>query len=354
MTNGQAQNKLGQLFVDIGVGGLGQTLKALNSVSATFLLTKNAAVQAVKPFVDMGVQAANSAVGIGKMATALGTTAINAQKLSYYLKQYKSEGLEGDIAKIQKMYADYEQRVGGIPLQYAYALRRIGLDWQDYNGGFEDTLKLIQDIKNSEKFKSFSDTEQLSILGQLGLSGQWKYLFEKADFDLNQVLAVTDETIQKQIEASEAMEHLKNSIDQLRQKVVEKILDSGALTKFERVVDKLDYYLEKPQEFKKDVKTKTKEAAVQAFDFASMVSPLGPTLLGKKAVESGMFANKGGDVRDILPGNIFRSNNKIILNTQVYNKGNENNQFELLEVINDDPSLNAIEQNNAINAYGKQ
>ncbi|MBQ2285319.1 MAG: hypothetical protein II244_06610, partial [Clostridia bacterium] len=73
---GQAQNNLGQLFVDIGVGGLGQTLKALNSVSASFLLTKNAATQAIKPFIDMGKQAANSAVGIGKMAAALGTTTL--------------------------------------------------------------------------------------------------------------------------------------------------------------------------------------------------------------------------------------------------------------------------------------
>ena len=39
MTNSTAQNKLGELFVDIGVGGLGKTLKALNSVSASFLLT---------------------------------------------------------------------------------------------------------------------------------------------------------------------------------------------------------------------------------------------------------------------------------------------------------------------------
>ena len=38
-----ASHELGNLFVDIGSSGLGSLLKGLNSLSATFMLTKNAA-----------------------------------------------------------------------------------------------------------------------------------------------------------------------------------------------------------------------------------------------------------------------------------------------------------------------
>ncbi len=216
MTKGQAQNQLGQLFVDIGVGGLGQTLKALNSVSASFLLTKNAATQALKPFVDMGKQAANSAVGIGKMAAALGTTTLNAQKLQYYLKTYQAEGLEGDVASLQNMFTKMRAGLGGMSGEMATSWNMIGLkkNWSDYSGSFEDTLQFIQDVKNALKSSGMTEQEKVMHLQNLGL-GQWKYLFEKDDFDLNQSLNISDETIRKLQEASEETNKIKNELDEL-------------------------------------------------------------------------------------------------------------------------------------------
>ncbi len=79
--SGAAQNKLGELFVDIGVGGLGKTLKALNSVSASFLLTKNAATQAVKPIIDVGKRTMGMAVDVGKLGSTLGLAYKDAYKL---------------------------------------------------------------------------------------------------------------------------------------------------------------------------------------------------------------------------------------------------------------------------------
>lgn len=295
---GQAQNKLGKLFVDIGVGGLGQTLKALNSVSARFLLTKNAATQAIKPFVDMGMQAANSAVGVGKMASALATTKLNAQKLRYFLKEKGVEGLEGDIARIQKMYGDYAQRVGGISTQYAYALERVGLHWQNYNGDFKSTLKLIQDIQKSEKFKGFSDVEQLSLLNQMGLSSEWKYLFERADFDLNQVLAISDDQIEKEIDLAESIKKLQNSTDQLKQKVVSIFIEKGLIEKLDSLIDKLDRYIKSPKDFKND----TINAAKNPVNYVKALPAVSiGTYLGNKIIENWQPGNKTIANGNLLP-----------------------------------------------------
>ena len=222
---GKATNQLGQLFVDIGVGGLGQTLKALNSVSATFLLTKNAATQAIKPFIDMGKEAANSAVGIGKMAAALGTTTLNAQKLQYYLKQYKSEGLESDVASIQQLFTKMQAGLGGMSGQMATSWNMIGLkkNWTDYDGSFESTLQFIQDVKNALKTSGLSEQEKVMHLQNLGLSN-WKYLFEKEDFDINKSLSISDSTIKTLQEASESVNEIQNNLDQIK-----KNLTTGAL-----------------------------------------------------------------------------------------------------------------------------
>ena len=214
---GQATNQLGQLFVDIGVGGLGQTLKALNSVSATFLLTKNAATQALTPIINIGKEAANSAVGLGKMAAALGTTTINAQKLQYYLKQYKSEGLEGDVASLQQLFTRAQKGLGGFSGEFSTSWQMIGLkkNWTEYNGTFEDTLQFIQDVKDALKTSGLSENEKVMHLQNLGL-GNWKYLFEKEDFDINKALSISDETIANLQEVSEETNKLNNEIDQLK------------------------------------------------------------------------------------------------------------------------------------------
>lgn len=234
---GKATNQLGQLFVDIGVGGLGQTLKALNSVSATFLLTKNAATQAIKPFVDMGVQAANSAVGIGKMAAALGTTTLNAQKLQYYLKQYKSEGLEGDVASLQQMFTKMRAGLGGMSGEMATSWNMIGLkkNWSDYSGSFEDTLQFIQDVKDALKTSGLSEQEKVMHLQNLGL-GNWKYLFEKEDFDINKSLSLPDDTFKKLQKASEQTEEIKNNVDQIKKNLTTKVLEHGGNALLENLV----------------------------------------------------------------------------------------------------------------------
>lgn len=232
---GAAQNKLGELFVDIGVGGVGKTLKSLNSISASFLLTKNAAMQAIKPFINIGKEAMNSAVGIGKMAAALGTTTINAQKLQYYLNKYDSEGLEGSVASLQNTFTRLKAGYGGLDGQMAMSMGQLGLDWQKYSGSFEDTLQFIQDVKDKLKQGGFSENEKLMHLQNLGLQ-EWKYLFEKNDFDINESLRISDETFKNLQETSESINELKNNVDQLKKNVVSNITQHGGKQLIENLV----------------------------------------------------------------------------------------------------------------------
>ena len=48
-----AKSEVGQLFLDFGATGLGKLVKGLNSLSASFLLAKNGAEQALKPIISM-------------------------------------------------------------------------------------------------------------------------------------------------------------------------------------------------------------------------------------------------------------------------------------------------------------
>lgn len=225
---GAAQNKLGELFVDIGVGGVGKAIKSLNSISASFLLTKNAAMQAIKPFVNIGKEAMSSAVGIGKMAAALGTTVLNAQRLQYYLKTYDSQGLEGSVASLQNIFTRLKAGYGGLDGQMAMSMGVLGLDWQKYSGSFEDTLQFIQDVKDRFKQGGFSENEKLMHLQNLGLQ-DWKYLFEKEDFNINDSLRINEETIRSLQQSAEATNEMKNNVDQLGKNISNFYVTHGTL-----------------------------------------------------------------------------------------------------------------------------
>lgn len=202
---GQAQNQLGQLFVDIGVGGLGQTLKALNSVSASFLLTKNAATQAIKPFIDMGVQATNGAVGIAKMGAALGTTLLEAQKLSWYLRQNNlSESLAGDLGSLSQMFTRIQKGRGGLNQQMSITMGELGLNWQNYDGSAESMFQFVKDVQQKIKERNIPANIAKMYLQDLGLgNAEWFYALQKGDFDLSKSKYLDDAKMKALIEAKE-------------------------------------------------------------------------------------------------------------------------------------------------------
>lgn len=143
---GNAQNKLGELFVDIGVGGLGKTLKSLNSVSASFLLTKNAATQLVKPIVNMTHKFGQNAMGLEKMKLTFGTTIEQAQRMQAAFKKLGMEELGSDIQKISDLLTakDYQ----GLGENFMAAMSKMQIDISEYNGSLESTLELFDKISD--------------------------------------------------------------------------------------------------------------------------------------------------------------------------------------------------------------
>lgn len=176
----QAQkNGLGELFVDIGVHGLGTTLKSLNSVAASFLLGKNAANQFVQTISQPFKQAGNSAVEIGKMSTALSTTREEYQKLVQYIKNNGlDESLIGDIAKLQQAFKDAPFK--NLPQEMMWGLQRLGIEPQKYvneQGTFQSILKLIDEMDAKSKNLSLENRNQ--ILRWMGMSSDWGYLWDE-------------------------------------------------------------------------------------------------------------------------------------------------------------------------------
>ena len=308
---GNAQNNLGRLFVDIGVGGVGKALKQLNSISASFLLTKNAAVQAIKPFINIGKEAMNSAVGIGKMAAALSTSSINALKLQQHLKKYGSEGLESDVASLQRTFTQLKAGYGTLNGQMAMSMGQLGLDWQKYNGTFEDTLQYIQDVKDALKTSGMSRNEQIMHLQNLGLGG-WQYLFEKPDFNIKEALSISDKEIENLIKASEYTEEIKNRIDNL-----EKSVSSGVLTKTINTLTDIEASSKGDAQASARNKARAGKAAISTLDWLSLPAQMQNFMLGGKVRTPKLFQEGVQQVKNLFnPLEVIPETDEIYKNSQ--------------------------------------
>ena len=217
----QAKNELGQLFVDIGINGLGKTLKGLNSVAATFLLGKNAANQFVKSVAQPFKEAGNAAVSIGKMSNALATSSMEYQKLAMYLKKYNlSEDLLGDVSKLEQTFYDLSQGFTNLQGSLAVGLSQAGLNAKDYKGTFEDTIRLIDDLQRATA--GMTKDKRNQILRQIGLSSDWGYLWSKGG-RATDYLTISDDAIARNQSLAEAMSNLKNTMDNLWQETLSRM-----------------------------------------------------------------------------------------------------------------------------------
>ena len=205
----EAKNELGKLFVDIGINGAGKVLKSLNSVAATFLLGKNAANQFVQtmaqPFKDMG----NNAVGLNKAAKALGATTREYQRLYYYLKQFKSEDLMGDIQKVMEAIQDFNGTGGTVPQGWAWVQGNLkgGAQelFEDLTPDLQGALKFINRLK--EGISDMDDNMKAWNLREAGLSSGFLHLWERG-INPGNFITFSDEELDAQLKLQEAMERL--------------------------------------------------------------------------------------------------------------------------------------------------
>lgn len=220
---GGAQNKLGELFVELGSKGAPTLLKQLNSVSASFLLGKNAANQFVQTLSQPFKEAGKGAVEIGKMSTALGLTFKEYMRLHLYLKSHNlSDSLISDMSATADMLTKVSLGIGGISGEFAYAMHRMGLSWTDYDGSFKSMIQLTKDV---QKATEGMDTAQKRIMLQsVGLSSpEWQYAFERGDFNFDDYKTITDEQVNELIKTQETMANLGAEFEQLKMHLINKL-----------------------------------------------------------------------------------------------------------------------------------
>lgn len=184
MAEAQAQNKLGELFVDLGVGGLGKTLKALNSVSASFLLTKNAATQALSPIVNMSKQGANLVTAFDKINAVTGISIDKLQKMRNWAKlnNVSFEGFEASLENVQQSLMDIRLGKG---LNKGYQL--LGIEaWQLDPKNPLKALDLIQ-----SKLKQVDEVTGAAALRELGMNKDLLYTFKQANLPISQAIDQT-------------------------------------------------------------------------------------------------------------------------------------------------------------------
>lgn len=219
---GTAKNKMGELFVDIGSTGLGTLIKGLNTLSASFMLAKNGAKQMSDMIIKPAKEAGNAAVEIGKVANALGTSNKEVQKMQMYFKSKNaSESLLNDLANLKQIIYDVHTGMGQLPEGMSVALNRTGHNIMEYSGTFESTLKLLDDIRNATKGMNAEARNQ--IFRQMGMSSEWGYLWDRGDFNLRDAALISDEAIEKNIQAAEAMAKLAATTESLKIELIGKI-----------------------------------------------------------------------------------------------------------------------------------
>lgn len=250
-----AKNQLGQLFIDFGTKGFPTLLKSLNTVSAQFLLGKNAANQFVQSLTKPFKEAGSSAVEIGKMSNALATSSIEYQKLSMYLKKYNlSESLLGDIKKLETEMYNWSDGTLDLTGQIGRAFGELKLNFNDYKGTFEDTMKFLDDVQNATSKMSKNKRNQL--LNFLGLNTDWGYLWDKGG-RASDFATISDDAVKANMTLQESLNNLKNTTEVLVQELLGQIAPS--LTKI------VDYLAELIKHFQENNGAKTTVDTVKKY-----------------------------------------------------------------------------------------
>ena len=291
---GGAKNEAGKLFIDIGSTGLGTLIKGLNSLSASFMLAKNGAKQMADTLIKPAKEAGNTALEIGKVASALGTSNKEVQKMRMYLKSKNaSEELLNDLANLKQIIYDVHTGMGQLPEGMSIALNKTGHNIMEYSGTFESTLKLLEDLKDATQ--GMSAEAQNQILRQMGISSEWAYLWSRGDFNIKDAALISDKAVEKNIEAAEAMAKLAATTESLKVELMGKI--APALTKIANYLSDKEVDV-KAGKYNNQIKTTSKGIA------SSITSSAATTPIGRTVVIGGALYAAGKSVQKKAKGTV--------------------------------------------------
>lgn len=200
---GGAQSKLGELFIDIGSSGLGTLVKGLNSVSASFLLTKNAATQALKPIISMSQKGGNSVTTLDKLSSVTGLTLEQLQRLQIQatLSNTSFEELTGQIQSFQKSLQDI--LIKGTGNNRGFAM--LGLSPRDF-----DPSKPLEALdKISQRVMQLRPEVAAYALDELGISRDLIYYWQQGNKEVDKRLLLNEKEL-------DSLRHQKDAWNNLR------------------------------------------------------------------------------------------------------------------------------------------
>lgn len=206
MAEEQQQSKgIGELFVEFGAKGLGTLLKGLNGVSAQFLLTKNAAQQAIKPIVDMSQKAAGTVTAWDKLSTVMGMSLKELQDIEIFsrLNNIDFSSYISQIQTVQQKLMDI--RTGQS--SDVQGLTLLGLTAYDFDP--KKPLEFMDKVK--QRVLTLDEVTAASALRWLGLSQDLLYAWKQQNNQFNNRLKLNDKEIESLREQQTSWNILKTT-----------------------------------------------------------------------------------------------------------------------------------------------
>lgn len=184
----EAKNKLGELFLEFGSKGLGSLVKGVNALSAQFLLTKNAAQQAIKPIVDISKNAGNNIQNLDKLTAVMGLSTQQLMQIKYWTK---SSGVEfgsfiGELQKMQQAINKF-----GFDGSVSQGWQLLGIDPRSLD--YKDPLKAYEQLR--ERLSKLDPVTAGLGLEQLGLSRDMLYAFEQGNKEIDKRLLLSNKEL---------------------------------------------------------------------------------------------------------------------------------------------------------------
>lgn len=190
MAEQQAQQGIGELFVEFGAKGLPSLLKGLNSLSASFLLNKNAATEAVKPITDLSKKAAANITSFDKFNAITGLSIRQLQQLDTWAKLNNTDfgDFIGQIQGLQQNLLNIRMGTGGNIKGFAL----LGLDPREMS--YKKPLEALELIR--ERVQQVDEVQGNYALQQLALSEQLLYAWKQQNNEIDKRLLLSDKEIE--------------------------------------------------------------------------------------------------------------------------------------------------------------
>ena len=234
---GGAKSEAGQLFIDFGASGLGKLVKGLNSLSASFLLTKNGAEQALKPIMSMSQNAGKSVTSWDKLNAVTGISIKQLQRMQAWaeLNNVSFGDMMGQVQTLQKKLYNLQMGRGGNIAGFSL----LGIDPRslDLNSPIEalDTI-----LARVSQLAETQPAIAANALEELGLSRDLLYAYQQQNTAIDERLMLNDNEIATLKQQQTGWNTLKVTADSALQKIIsEQSWINPALMKCSEIITNL-------------------------------------------------------------------------------------------------------------------